>query len=617
MKNNMNIPRLPKAALAAAALLAAFTGSASEQTVINWKSDAATTAWETDTNWTGETAPANDLTGNIAGFNFATYTNQPTAPANRSIAGIELGASSGPVTISTATGNGRLRIGASGITMADGAGELSWGGIQHGVNLYDSQKWINNSGSLLSMNTIGSSGGPHTLTLEGSGAGGFQQGNSGWNWNGDLVVDYAGAGEVVLHTGGTNRNWSGNTTIKQGTLSAPNAGKIGIGNVTLGHVGGMGNVTLNFTGSTTSGNDAPTPIVLATGHTGEIRLAALSNVANNRIGAIITGGVTGTNNLILDVVQASATVTSMRFDSGINITGNVTKRGVGSVSFSAANTFGGIALVEEGNLRLDHVNALQNATLDTGTVGTQFVSFIIAGDNTYNIGGLQGSNALAIGGNTISVGANNANTTFSGAISGANGALTKVGSGALTLDATNTYTGATTVSGGTLVISSIGSIASSAGFVVGTSGTLDVTANGLTVGSGKFVGGDGTINGDLTLASGALFAFDPNSTLTLGGDFALDSTFGVASLRNSSGGAIDWSLIGNDTYTLISGASLPTFSTSNITNFGSGNAFDIGDGRSAYFENGSLALVVIPEPGTLVLVGMMGLALLAGLRRRK
>lgn len=152
----------------------------------------------------------------------------------------------------------------------------------------------------------------------------------------------------------------------------------------------------------------------------------------------------------------------------------------------------------------------------------------------------------------------------------------------------------------------------------GGSGNLNLGAGTALVESLATLGGNATITGNLTLAAGALFAFNPNSTLTLGsgGIFALDRSFGVASLRNSSGGAIDWSLIADGTYTLITGGNLGSefFSASNISNFGAGNAADIGSGREAYFQNGSLQLVVVPEPGTFVLMAVFAGA--AIMRRR-
>ena len=56
--------------------------------------------------------------------------------------------------------------------------------------------------------------------------------------------------------------------------------------------------------------------------------------------------------------------------------------------------------------------------------------------------------------------------------------------------------------------------------------------------------------------------------------------------------SVDWGTVLNGTYTLITG----TLNTANLDNFGLANAYTIGGGRSAYFEEGSLKLTVVPEP---------------------
>jgi len=213
---------------------------------------------------------------------------------------------------------------------------------------------------------------------------------------------------------------------------------------------------------------------------------------------------------------------------------------------------------------------------------------------------------------------------------GEKGTLTKTGAGSLIIQSASTYTGATAINAGTLQLTVAGALASER-ITVANGAFFDVSAltggtytladgqaliangtvtGGLTVGSGEVIGGDGTVTGALTLQSGALFAFDPARTLTLDGTLTLDSSFGVASLRNSEGGAIDWSSIGDGRYTLLAGDNLPSFNADLISNYGAGNAFNIGGGRSAYFENGSLALVVISAPGTLRLFMISGTGLL-------
>ena len=58
--------------------------------------------------------------------------------------------------------------------------------------------------------------------------------------------------------------------------------------------------------------------------------------------------------------------------------------------------------------------------------------------------------------------------------------------------------------------------------------------------------------------------------------------------------------------------------TTNLDNLGSGNAYNLGAGVSAYFQQGSLQVVVVPEPATspLVAAGLTGLVVF-GWRQRK
>lgn len=167
--------------------------------------------------------------------------------------------------------------------------------------------------------------------------------------------------------------------------------------------------------------------------------------------------------------------------------------------------------------------------------------------------------------------------------------ISKSGSGLMELSGTSNYTGATSVSAGTLLVT----------------GALGNTA--VTVDGGAF-GGTGTIGGALTINSGFFHVADLADSLAVAGTVSLFAGFGVDDLTG-----IDWDSVGNGTYTLISGT-LGSGVFSGLSNNSSGTAFSLGGGRSAYFQEGSLQLVVIPEPGVALLGGF---GLLAMLRRRR
>ena len=238
---------------------------------------------------------------------------------------------------------------------------------------------------------------------------------------------------------------------------------------------------------------------------GYIRSRAGSNTLNGPItltaggSGFITRGAAGVALVLSSTagLELNANTLNLNIDSGssglfinsvISGSGNLQTVGAGVVTsgangngitrLGAANTFTGVALTTQniGTLALNNVNALQAATLDTGVSGSQQVTFILAGDNTYNVGALQGSDALALGANTLSVGAKAVDTIFSGVISGVGGKLTKVGNNILTLDAANTYDGLTTISDGSLALSAAGSLAAGSSVSIAAGATFDVSA---------------------------------------------------------------------------------------------------------------------------------------------
>ena len=415
----------------------------------------------------------------------------------------------------------------------------------------------------------------------------------------DAAITKNGGGTLVWGGNGT-LNLRGPLTVNNGVVSCMTANtqdyqSIGTGLLFLGDTtpSNSNPAVINFVNSNSDMN----PITVRAGSSGTI---AITNDNGNHN---FSGPLTLNNNLTLSHIVNAGTLSyygAITGTGGLNIgnTGSITVSSVskplanvGSVALYGVNTHSGDTVVNSGTLTLGNLNVLQNSTLDTGTSGSQAVTFAITGSNTYNLGGLKGADDLAIGANTIGVGANGANTTYSGGISGTGSPVTsliKTGAGTLTLSGTNTYTGATNVNGGTLLID--GSNTGSGAVNVGGTGTLGGTGS---------IAGAVNVTGVLspgasieTLASGALtlnnlskFAYEVNSSVaaTVGadlqkvtGDLALNGTVtlnltDIASIKTAFTTGTIFSLIN---YTGVWNSGLFTY---NAVPLGDDTQFSFGD----------------------------------------
>ncbi|MGZ0655451.1 autotransporter-associated beta strand repeat-containing protein [Coraliomargarita sp. W4R72] len=317
----------------------------------------------------------------------------------------------------------------------------------------------------------------------------------------------------------------------------------------------------------------------------------------------------------------------------------------GQVDFTSTEAIGGTATnvtnwsaIRLGNNVADHgvlryvgtANAQVNRRVRIGNGdfgGNQVGSGTIQNDSSTGklvFGNASFSDAIAVtlAARTLTLGGSNTmDNEITGVIAdndssvGGTISVIKADEGKWVLSGENTYTGATFVEQGTLAIGANGSINHSAKVIVSTGATFDVSAlgGGFILESGQSIGGDGIVVGDLNFDSGARLIFDTAATLMVTGDVSFDDSFGIASLLSADGSEVDWDLIAIGTYTLLSNNG----NFDNISNFGAENAFDIGEGRSAYFQNGSLELVVVPEPSTYALVGgVLALGCAFTLRRR-
>jgi autotransporter-associated beta strand protein len=457
------------------------------------------------------------------------------------------------------------------------------------------------------------------------------------------VIQNSATSRLVL--GGAASTYANGVKINKGIVQLKTAAAAGAGAISLGEA--SSGVAATLTGSV-DGTSIPNAISLATG-AGALQVGSTANVT-------YTGGITGANAVELNNSTAGKTLTlstgainntgaltlrpsnataTVRVDSaiGTNVTsvtvnGNV---GGGKVILANANTHNGPTTMSGGILELANVNALQNSTLDTGIFGSdRTVTFTVAGSNTYNLGGLQGADALAIGSNTISVGANNASTTFSGAISGTDGGLTKVGNGTLTLSsATNGYTGATQVTDGTLIVN--GNISTSittvqTGATLGGTGTVGA----VTVNSGAFHTPGNSPGIQLTgnYSNAGTLGIEINGT-TVGTDYDQVNTTGTVSLSGLLSITMGYTPVANQLFFILANddtdAIAGTFSNAAIN----GNTYTLGGQafQISYFGNQTspgvgtftggndvVLMAVIPEPRA-ALLGGLGMLML--LRRRR
>jgi autotransporter-associated beta strand protein len=165
------------------------------------------------------------------------------------------------------------------------------------------------------------------------------------------------------------------------------------------------------------------------------------------------------------------------------------------------------------------------------------------------------------------------------------GSFTQAGSGTTTLSLTNTYTGVTTVNAGTLLVNSPGSLAAGSAVTVNNGGTL---------------GGDGTINGTVTVAAGGHIApgasvgtlnVNNNVAVTTGiWDIELNATTPAIDLLNVTGN-LTWS--GTQTLNLNILAGTPsgtyTFATWTGTNsaIGTWNVVPTGSAAANHWLGGT------------------------------
>ena len=313
-----------------------------------------------------------------------------------------------------------------------------------------------------------------------------------------------------------------------------------------------------------------------------------------------------------------------RIDVNGDISGGFgfTKAGPGSVRLqTVGKTYTGDTIVDGGTLDINVANALPfgagkgNVSVNTGaTLGLR------QGININGLNGVGSISAFSSGTKGLTLGNGDASGSFGGSIANGSGAiaLTKTGIGTQTLTAANAYTGVTTVNSGTLLVNgSIGSGNTTVAALgtLGGAGTIGgvTTANG-QIDPGSAAGVIGTLTFTTNLSFGAtssaLFQLDRNAgqnadLLNVGGALLLNGTWTISNIGAS--------LIAGDLFDLFNSPSITgAVGTLNLPSLDAGLGWDI----SQLIINGTISVVSVPEPSSMALVGVAGLAILIAKRRK-
>lgn len=318
------------------------------------------------------------------------------------------------------------------------------------------------------------------------------------------------AGKTIL-TG--NNTYAGATNISAGaTAQFGNGGSTGL---ISGNVTNNGAMIVNLSSSATyagvvSGNGtfekAGSNTLSLTG-TNTFTGGTTISAGTLQIGS---GGTTGsiTGNIVNNSILSFNRSNSFTFSNLISGTGSIDKRGAGTVTLTAANTYTGGTSVSQGTLRLGASDRL-------ASTGSLFIfggaTFDLAGFSQ-TVGAFGGPGTAAIGTGSLTVG-NNLDRTFQGNLTGS-GSFIKQGTGSLTMSGnSSTYTGTTTVNNGLLAVN--GNLSNSA-TTVNTNGTLGGTGTvGQTTVNGTIAPGNsiGTlnVNGPYVQNAGSFYNIEVNA----------------------------------------------------------------------------------------------------------
>lgn len=268
---------------------------------------------------------------------------------------------------------------------------------------------------------------------------------------------------------------------------------------------------------------------------------------NGAAGSTVNLGATGTasTRIISSAAGAALTVGGIIQNGSNGYTTGITKNGSGDLILSAASTYTGATVINNGRIVLstgnDRLSAVSALTINGGALEL----------NTRNqtVAGLSGSGSATIAnssgtpGTAILTVSNASDTVFDGKLvatsnSTSRVSLVKESAGTLTLNGSHSFSGGTTINAGTLVVN--GGLSSAAGLAVSTTGTNQRTVlimadtSGLTV--GQTVSGAGIAGGTYIAAITSGTSVILSQAMTAGGTST--RTFGAYAGSGLGTGAV-------------------------------------------------------------------------------
>ncbi|MFK7961528.1 MAG: autotransporter domain-containing protein [Phycisphaerales bacterium] len=561
-----------------------------------------------------DTVVANDI---VLGANTLTVDSDSDIAITGVISGtggVEIDSADSEVTISgtnTHTGTTTLTDGTLLITTEDALGDAGGGAtlaldggslgtlsqdleVDHDVTVGGDVTFIDNQGGSLALNglmdlgnadrtltvedgaglTIGgvisSTGQDDALTKDGDGALILGADNSAWNGGvilagGSLGVaddDALGGGtlsvsadDVTLFASGDGRTIANAVDLQDSALILGGSEDLSLSGA-ITESGGTGSLVINSTADVSLSNAGNT----FTGGT-TILAGDVSFGADNALGLgtlTLTGGSLGSLSNGLDisedvVVDGGFTIggnNDFEFSGGISGDGQLTidfAAAADALTLSGTNTFATDVMIETGTVQVTGGSAFgDSAAAIFG--GTGDGSLVLLGNETLaGLGGGAAGDAVVLGANTLTLGGDGDDVfAYAGNISGTGGLA--VTGGTQYLNADMTYTGTTTISGGTL-------------------------------------GGTGSVDGDVSVASGGTFAPGGASTT---GSFGIDGNLNVA-----SGGTLAISINGSD---LSMFDSVAATGTANLAS-GSAIAVDVSSQAGGYIVSNSAFEILAADGG--------------------